>query len=182
MTDEELKALRRAASNTCSDAQKDFINALLDEREVDPKLGLSMEEIRKAVPHLSVGDATRWINKLRQLPKKRAQPTRERVPDVPAGRYAIRFRDNNVKFYRVDRPTEGRWAGWTFLSVQAGDELYPIKETSAKLAVLRIIAANPLEACSLYGREIGACGVCGRTLTNEESRRLGIGPVCRSRF
>jgi len=34
----------------------------------------------------------------------------------------------------------------------------------------------------LYGTELGECGVCGRTLTDEKSRAYGIGPVCRERF
>jgi hypothetical protein len=32
-----------------------------------------------------------------------------------------------------------------------------------------------------YGMLIGKCGVCGRTLTDEESRANGIGPVCAER-
>jgi len=33
-----------------------------------------------------------------------------------------------------------------------------------------------------YGKEIGECGICGRTLTDEESRAAGIGPVCAGRW
>jgi hypothetical protein len=43
----------------------------------------------------------------------------------------------------------------------------------------KIIAAGPKEAMLRYGQEIGSCGHCGRTLTNDESRAYGIGPVCR---
>lgn len=43
----------------------------------------------------------------------------------------------------------------------------------------KIIAAGPKEAMLRFGREIGSCGHCGRTLTNDESRAYGIGPVCR---
>lgn len=32
----------------------------------------------------------------------------------------------------------------------------------------------------LYGKELGHCGNCGRTLTNQESRAMGIGPECAS--
>jgi hypothetical protein len=183
MTDEELKALRRAPKAArLSDKQLALINTLLDEREVDPKFNLSMEEIRKAAKVLSSGDASRWINRLLQLPKKESQPTFERnFPDVLPGRYALDTPDG-IKFYRVDRPTEGRWAGWTFVSVQASDDLYPVKGYQAKLGILEDIAKDPLGASSLYGRELGRCGVCGKTLTNATSRRLGIGPKCRSRL
>lgn len=42
----------------------------------------------------------------------------------------------------------------------------------------RAIDAGAYEAMLRYGRLIGACGHCGRTLTNQESRDAGIGPVC----
>ena len=42
----------------------------------------------------------------------------------------------------------------------------------------KIIAAGAEDAMRRYGREIGECGHCGRTLTNDASRAAGIGPVC----
>jgi Family of unknown function (DUF6011) len=42
--------------------------------------------------------------------------------------------------------------------------------------------ANPLEAAVAYGQKFGICSCCGRTLSNQESIDLGIGPVCRERF
>lgn len=45
----------------------------------------------------------------------------------------------------------------------------------------KIMAAGPEDALRRYGRELGECGHCGRDLTNDESRALGIGPVCRSK-
>jgi hypothetical protein len=102
---------------------------------------------------------------------------------VPEGRYAVDGDDGNLKFYHVDRPTEGKWAGYTFVKVQAGDEYYPVKGKGPREAVLAKIAEAGIEAAMLrYGREIGACGHCGRTLTNPESRELGIGPVCRAKM
>lgn len=43
-------------------------------------------------------------------------------------------------------------------------------------------AADPLSAAIRYGRETGFCSCCGRELTNKESIRLGIGPICREKF
>jgi hypothetical protein len=37
------------------------------------------------------------------------------------------------------------------------------------------------EAQALYGRELGVCGACGRHLTDETSRALGLGPECASK-
>ena len=100
--------------------------------------------------------------------------------EVPAGRYALRTEDG-VKFYRLDRPTEGRWAGWTFLKVQASDDLFPIKNPNEKARIIAAIAEDVLGAERLYGMELGKCSRCGRTLTDETSRAYGIGPDCRNK-
>lgn len=101
--------------------------------------------------------------------------------DVPAGRYALAS-ERGVRFYRVDRPTQGQWAGRTFVKVQAGDVDHNIRNYNDRQAILREIAADPKEAMLRYGREIGSCGHCGRTLTNDESRAAGIGPICRGKM
>lgn len=105
----------------------------------------------------------------------------ERWP-FPQGRYAIRVKQDDgskiTKFYKVDKPNEGRWKGYVFVKVQASDDLHPIKEKAAREAVLDKIAKNPRKAMLRYGQELGKCGHCGRTLTDEESRARGIGPIC----
>ena len=103
------------------------------------------------------------------------------APEAPAaGRYAVEM-DGQLRFFHVDRPTEGRWAGYVFVSQQAGDDLYPVKG-HARARVLLAISVDPAAASRRYGRELGVCGVCGRTLTDPESRAAGIGPVCAGRF
>jgi hypothetical protein len=87
-----------------------------------------------------------------------------------------------VKFYSVNTPTEGKWEGFTFVDAQASDEHFPIKNATARNAVLAAIAADPEAAMKLYGISLGKCGHCGRTLTDEVSRALGIGPVCNKRM
>jgi hypothetical protein len=49
-------------------------------------------------------------------------------------------------------------------------------------AVLIEAANDPLTAAIRYGKETGSCSCCGRDLTNAESIRLGIGPICREKF
>lgn len=106
---------------------------------------------------------------------------RNNLPDVPAGRYAVE-EDGTLKFFRVDRPTEGRWAGRTFLKIQASDDLYNVRDPQRKFAILLAIAEDPRAASVRYGRELGKCGVCGKVLTDETSRANGIGPVCAAKF
>ena len=102
------------------------------------------------------------------------------VLDVPAGRYAVEI-DGRLGFFKVDRPT-GRWAGYyVFVKQMASDTEYPVRGPRRGV-VLDAIAADPQAASVRYGREIGACGVCGRTLTDEDSRARGIGPICADKM
>lgn len=41
---------------------------------------------------------------------------------------------------------------------------------------------NPYEAAVRYGHATGSCSVCNRPLSNPESVKLGIGPICRAKF
>lgn len=40
----------------------------------------------------------------------------------------------------------------------------------------------PLSIVTEFGRTTGFCGCCGKTLTDPESVRLGIGPICQKRY
>lgn len=100
---------------------------------------------------------------------------------APAGRYAVELEDGRLHFFKLSKPEEGRWAGYTFLSEQASDEYFPVRGMRRD-EVLVLIVKNPQEAMLRYGKEIGSCGHCGRTLTNEESRAAGIGPICRGKM
>lgn len=104
------------------------------------------------------------------------------MPKVPDGMYAIDRKDK-IHFYRVNSPTLGKWRlGWTFVAEQASDEFYSVKDVGRKRAILSELAVDALAAAKLYGRTIGVCGVCSRTLTDPESRAAGIGPVCASKL
>lgn len=113
-----------------------------------------------------------------------APPVRNRLTTtLPAGHYAIPSAGHNdLDFYRIDRPTTGRYAGLTFVKVVVGGR--PARRLPRSLAqpvIDRIEAHGAQEAAQTYGREIGRCYRCNRHLTDEESRRLGIGPDCRGR-
>jgi len=93
-------------------------------------------------------------------------------------------------FVFSDAPANGQWPAAVF-----------VKEGSTKLGRIvngkflrsfacddatqaRIVAAaqDPEAAALAYGLRTSSCSCCGRELTNEVSRRLGIGPICRERF
>lgn len=48
-------------------------------------------------------------------------------------------------------------------------------------AVAALRHFNLEQSAQIYGQELGHCGRCGRTLTNEASRYLGIGPECATK-
>lgn len=134
------------------------------------------------------GNASRWIGnmikKVRELRAAAAEARRNADTaqvvksewlDIPTGYYALRDGDS-VKFYRVNHHQNGR----TYLDACASDERHPIRNAVHKKNILTAIRAMGWEASTaLYGQEIGSCGRCGRTLTDDVSRAAGIGPKCR---
>lgn len=44
------------------------------------------------------------------------------------------------------------------------------------------ICHDPMAAAVMHGKRTGRCSCCGLELTNEESVRLGIGPICREKW
>lgn len=109
-------------------------------------------------------------------------PAPVRKQSVPEGRYALVTGDGGIRFYKVDCPTTGRWAGYVFVKAMAGGESYPVRDRNFREEILYAIKQDVRGAALLYGREIGSCGICGRTLTDENSRQAGIGPVCAKKM
>lgn len=119
------------------------------------------------------------------MEKAQATPTRTDTAkpgeslNVPDGRYAVE-REGKVMFYKVENGKAGsRWEGYTFVKVQASDDLFPVRDKDARKEILSAIASDPKEAAIRYGKELGKCWRCSKTLTNGESREAGMGKDCR---
>lgn len=112
---------------------------------------------------------------------------------MPEGRYALRVMDAadslkpkdmrhvEWKFYEVDKPTEGRWAGYTFIKMLIGAPGRYRKETMGKVMrdrILQMIEDNPKQAMINYGLQSGVCGRCASPLTDPDSLARGLGPIC----
>lgn len=100
-------------------------------------------------------------------------------PDVPEGHYATPSRTgtNDLDFWRVDRPEKGSWKGYTFVKrIIGGHPDTNVRGKEARQALEAIQAAGVEAARTRYGQEIGQCWKCNRSLTDELSRQLGIGP------
>lgn len=170
-TQTAVRRIGTPATTAPTDKQLSFITRLCGERGVEP------------VP--TVRDKWEASALIDDLMKRRpvARPQAETTPPAVAdGRYAIDGPDGALRFYRVNSPTEGPWSGFTFVDVIASDDRWPVKNRDAKAAILAAIAVDPMAAMLRYGQEIGACGHCGRTLTDADSRARGIGPVCAARY
>lgn len=110
------------------------------------------------------------------------------VSSVPPGYYAV-----EGKRYTVSRREDGKWAGWTFLATgsdyhdrkgigswrPSGEPATSVGDVGA--AVMGAICAAPLDRMREYGQITGQCGRCGKKLEDAESRRIGLGPICRSK-
>jgi hypothetical protein len=99
---------------------------------------------------------------------------------IPAGKYALPNSinaENDHSFWSVWINDDG--TRWNVRQI-VGPNLEAIAFRQV-MNVLHAIGANPEEAMARYGHLIGTCGICSRRLTNEVSRRIGIGPICRKR-
>lgn len=180
-----------------TERQGSFIRGLDAERQV-PVAGSTEREAfliarledviggGKSVSKAEASDVIGWLQGLPVAtavrPAQRPVPTA--LPVIPEGHYAVPSRtgSNDLDFFRVDRPTDGRWAGRTFVKrVIGGKPDQAVRGGETRLALEAIAAAGVQESAVLYGREIGRCYRCNRALTDETSRALGIGPDCRSK-
>ncbi len=178
----------RAAGPT--ERQLNFLLSLLEERDPgdDVELQHLADPARRERVGLTKALASEYIDRLLARPKKVSAP-REPTPDVPAGRYALTGDDGTTDFYKVDRPTEGKWAGFTFVKLLVanggyGDDMgeQRLRQAQGATILRRILDTGVMESLTRYGHELGACGICGRTLTDNESIERGIGPVCAGRL
>lgn len=164
--------------------QLDFMADLMVSRRFDgetrPKYRARVAELNspEARTALTREAASRFIDYLLTLPAiERPAPAFE---EVPVGRYAVEINDT-LMFVKVERPEEGRWAGYTFVTRQLGNEFVKVSRQQSTAILVAIRKAGYEKAMTRYGRELGVCGDCGRKLTNEESRAAGIGPICRAK-
>lgn len=160
--------------------QYELIQILLAEREMTPLP--PYDEAAKLYSKQQAGDMIRHL--IDNVPKaESAKVDPKDIPDVPAGYYAIKSLtgNNDLDFFEVDRPVGGRWDGRTFVKrIIGGQNPIPIRGRLAIPVLQAITDAGPAEAGILFGQTLGQCYKCGRHLTDEVSRELGIGPTCRS--
>ncbi len=162
-----------------TERQERFIASLLAERTMPEADAARLHEMLALHPDRQA--ASKLIEWLLKQPKVKVEATTSNVmPLPPEGRYALE-RDGVTKFYVLDCPTQGKWAGHVFLSALASDTKYPIRDPLARAGIIAEICEDPENAMLRYGQAIGRCGHCNRLLTDAASRAKGIGPICEGR-
>lgn len=171
--------------------QLDLIAKLRDEKPLDDA-GIAWINDRLANGRFTKASASKTITRLLAI-KTTGQARRHPANDatipaadvVPEGRYAVPTEDgalNKLAFYKVDRPTEGKWAGYVFVKLMLSDNEQRMSKAAGAAILAKIAQVGAANASAAYGREFKHCGVCGRGLTNDESRKVGIGPDCRAKL
>lgn len=165
--------------------QADFLRTLAVETLGEAEAADYIATLRNAYPRPTQGQAREWIIELKdrkaQNPITKPPHGRGGLMGVAAGRYALTASDGTVVLYKVDRPGEGKFAGWTFVS-RVRDNGYETRLSKRQAApVLEEISRDPMDALVAYGRRTGECGVCGRKLSDPDSVEAGIGPICAAK-
>lgn len=157
---------RSVRDNTATDNQRKYIADLRAQKGLDP---LAFAGTRH--------QASAEIDRLKSLPDvARTARQSSGAPAVEDGRYAVEH-GGVLKFYKVKNGYKR-----VFVEVYASDARHALVSSATRAEVLRLIAADPQAAMLKFGQEIGSCGHCGRTLTDQESRDYGVGPICRSKL
>lgn len=137
---------------------------------------------------LTQTQASTFIEYALTFPEKARTPEVESNESIPAGHYALPSRQlswnltNDIAFFKVDRPERGKWAGYTFVTMQVSGEYIRLNRRQQDEVKDNLRVYGFQEASRLYGTELGQCGVCHRELTNDTSREAGIGPKCRAKM
>lgn len=173
-----------------SERQQAFIRTLIEERVCD------REAVLADLPFYSSKDASAVIGRLLDAPRKESAKPKGNplLADIPKAKYAIPTAElavvsdlvgleavkNDLLFLEVKE-----YKGTVYMRRLLGA---PGAFTRVRLsheavaALASILKADPYKYTRLFGEHYACCGKCGAELTDEESRRLMLGPVCRQAF
>lgn len=177
MTPEQLKYLRRLAHQVTGDGDS-HVAAFQARHGQAVTTAVASAEINALKGQLAPAPKAPGPGRIRPLVQT---PDGYATTNAPAGRYAVRFPGVDAyRLFEVTKPTDGQWAGRTFVKTMSnleGAVQEPVKGAEA-VQVLNLIEEDPRIAASFYGRITGRCGFCHRQLRDRQLQLLGIGPEC----
>jgi len=186
------------AQDRITTKQEAFLNKLLDDRPMFRDVeNLWPENIAK----LSKSDASAKISEVLAVPKESrgddsktfagSSELTEILEGVDDGYFALPSKTgtNDLDFIRIgsnqgraNPANKGKRRVHRFLGGQGLIDIRLSEQIEFAKIVVALSAPERSAAQALFGQEIGRCGVCGKSLTDETSRSLGIGPKCRAGF
>jgi hypothetical protein len=105
--------------------------------------------------------------------------------NIEAGYYAVPSTtgNNDLDFFLVQIPDKGDWTGCLFVKrVLGGHDPQRVAKATAEGWLAMIPGEAAHTAMARYGMEMGRCGRCNRTLTDNVSRAIGLGPDCAAKM
>lgn len=102
-------------------------------------------------------------------------------PMFRAERLSVKQSRHAGVLYVYDREAGGERGGYAG-KIAEGKFVRTREADPALGEALRAIAADPAAAAVAYGRSTGTCCLCGRELTDAESVKRGIGPICAGKW
>lgn len=70
-----------------------------------------------------------------------------------------------------------------YLGKVAGGRLFTSRDCTTEASERIVaVASDPKQAAVAYGQKFGKCAICARQLTDADSIKLGIGPVCAEKY
>jgi len=115
---------------------------------------------------------------------KAAKASGLKYPKFQVGSYVFQPATANSKYPNAIFVKGGRsFQSAYYGRIEANGDFFAAREcTSEHRAAILEICKDPFAAAVMHGKQTGSCSCCGRTLENEESVRLGIGPICRGKW
>ena len=172
--------------NEATTPQKDFLVALLRDREVPADL---RAELDSRWNDLTKAEASVAIGTLKELPfARRTSFASDALADLPKSFYAVPSLfannaltdlhvENDLLFVVIDEFRGTRYMRQVLGSV--GDFNRSRMSARDVRAIANILKADPMSYITLFGEHFSVCGKCGARLTDERSREAGFGPECR---
>lgn len=171
------------AKDPATEKQLKYLTGLMEQKDHD---NLDNSEVQETLMNLMDGktigkrEASAAIEAL--LPLHNRSHEYARWPSVVEGRYALYTGDGTVAFYKVDRPTEGKWAGRIFVKLLIGAPGHWHEMKASLETMARIEEMGAVESARLFGYKSKSCGQCGSPLSNLRSRAAGFGEVCAAKL
>jgi hypothetical protein len=183
------------AGDRITTKQEDYLNKLLNDRPMFRDVeNLWPENIAK----LSKSDASAKISEVLAVPKESrgddsktfagSSELTEILEGIDDGYFALPSKTgtNDLDFIRLSSnqgrgnpANKGKRWVQRFLGGQGLIEIRMTEQIEFARLVIALTSVGREKAQALFGQEIGRCGCCGKSLTDETSRSIGIGPKCR---